>query len=168
MCVQGWARTPLWKRAEYMHKVDGLMKANAQPMADCLVVEVRTPSTHQDHHQELVSVAASGPSSRVAGGTQRTGVLVSTKNVVWSVLTGGEGRQGQPDGGHSQRGPHCLHSRGGCALLGGGERACAAACSARAWLPPALRRPPAVVVLCAHRSASVTRHVPVMCRASCS
>lgn len=41
MHVQGWARTPLWKRAEYMHKVDGLMKANAQPMADCLVVEVR-------------------------------------------------------------------------------------------------------------------------------
>ncbi len=37
---QAWARTPLWKRAEYLHKVDGLMKANAQPMADCLVKEV--------------------------------------------------------------------------------------------------------------------------------
>ena len=38
---QAWARTPLWKRAEYLHKVDGLMKANAQPMADALVKEVR-------------------------------------------------------------------------------------------------------------------------------
>ena len=38
--AQAWARTPLWKRAEYLHKVDGLMKANAQPMADALVKEV--------------------------------------------------------------------------------------------------------------------------------
>ncbi|EIE25996.1 NADP-dependent glyceraldehyde-3-phosphate dehydrogenase [Coccomyxa subellipsoidea C-169] len=37
---KAWARTPLWKRAEYLHKVDGLMKANAQPMADALVKEV--------------------------------------------------------------------------------------------------------------------------------
>ena len=38
--VQAWARTPLWKRAEYLHKVDGLMKDNAQPMADALLNEV--------------------------------------------------------------------------------------------------------------------------------
>ncbi|KAK9837166.1 hypothetical protein WJX81_007685 [Elliptochloris bilobata] len=37
---RSWARLPLWKRAEYLHKVDGLMKVNAQPMADCLVKEV--------------------------------------------------------------------------------------------------------------------------------
>ncbi|KAK9809129.1 hypothetical protein WJX72_009759 [[Myrmecia] bisecta] len=39
-----WARTPLWKRAEYLHKVDGLMKQNAQPIADCLVKEVAKPA----------------------------------------------------------------------------------------------------------------------------
>ncbi len=38
--LQAWARTPLWKRAEYLHKVDGLMKDNAQPMADALLNEV--------------------------------------------------------------------------------------------------------------------------------
>ena len=38
--LQAWARTPLWKRAEYLHKVDGLMKDNAQPMADALMNEV--------------------------------------------------------------------------------------------------------------------------------
>lgn len=27
---KGWAKTPLWKRAEYLHKVAALMKANAQ------------------------------------------------------------------------------------------------------------------------------------------
>ena len=43
-CAQSWARTPLWKRAEYLHKVDGFMKANAQPIADCLVVEVSLSS----------------------------------------------------------------------------------------------------------------------------
>lgn len=35
-----WAKTPLWKRAEYLHKVDAIMKENAQPMADALVKEV--------------------------------------------------------------------------------------------------------------------------------
>eukprot|EP00884_Botryococcus_braunii_P015218 jgi/Botrbrau1/237/Bobra.0022s0213.1 len=35
-----WAKTPLWKRAEFLHKVDAIMKANAQPMADALVKEV--------------------------------------------------------------------------------------------------------------------------------
>ena len=42
--LQAWARTPLWKRAEYLHKVDGLMKDNAQPMADALLNEVCTSS----------------------------------------------------------------------------------------------------------------------------
>ena len=55
--VQAWARTPLWKRAEYLHKVDGLMKDNAQPMADALLNEVYTctpgptqyPCNHRSH-----------------------------------------------------------------------------------------------------------------------
>eukprot|EP00882_Tetradesmus_deserticola_P023695 GHRQ01025801.1.p1 GENE.GHRQ01025801.1~~GHRQ01025801.1.p1 ORF type:complete len:362 (+),score=169.96 GHRQ01025801.1:936-2021(+) len=39
-----WARTPLWKRAEYLHKVAVLMRQNAQPMADCLVKEIAKPA----------------------------------------------------------------------------------------------------------------------------
>ena len=47
MTVQAWARTPLWKRAEYLHKVDGLMKDNAQPMADALLNEVYTSTQYE-------------------------------------------------------------------------------------------------------------------------
>lgn len=32
-----WARTPLYKRAEALHRVAQLMRENAQPIADCLV-----------------------------------------------------------------------------------------------------------------------------------
>lgn len=41
---RSWARTPLWKRAEYLHKVDAVMKDNAQPIADVLVKEVAKPA----------------------------------------------------------------------------------------------------------------------------
>ena len=37
---KSWAKTPLWKRAEYLHKVAGIMRDNAQPIADVLVKEV--------------------------------------------------------------------------------------------------------------------------------
>lgn len=37
---KAWARTPLWKRADYLHKAAALMRENAQPMADVLVKEV--------------------------------------------------------------------------------------------------------------------------------
>uniref|UniRef100_A0A061R8T4 NADP-dependent glyceraldehyde-3-phosphate dehydrogenase n=3 Tax=Tetraselmis sp. GSL018 TaxID=582737 RepID=A0A061R8T4_9CHLO len=37
---KAWAKTPLWKRAEMIHKVAQLMRDNAQPIADCLVKEV--------------------------------------------------------------------------------------------------------------------------------
>jgi glyceraldehyde-3-phosphate dehydrogenase (NADP+) len=39
-----WARTPLWQRAEYLHKVDKLMKDNAQPIADTLIKEIAKPA----------------------------------------------------------------------------------------------------------------------------
>ncbi|KAG7670659.1 hypothetical protein Ndes2526B_g00443 [Nannochloris sp. 'desiccata'] len=39
-----WARTPLWKRAEYIHKVAALMREHAKPMADVLVKEVAKPA----------------------------------------------------------------------------------------------------------------------------
>lgn len=38
---KAWARTPLYKRAEVLHKVASLMRQYAQPIADCLVKEVR-------------------------------------------------------------------------------------------------------------------------------
>lgn len=31
-----WAKVPLWKRAEMLHKVAALMREHAQPVADCL------------------------------------------------------------------------------------------------------------------------------------
>lgn len=39
-----WAKIPLWKRAEYLHKVDALLKENAQPAADVMVKEVAKPA----------------------------------------------------------------------------------------------------------------------------
>jgi len=35
-----WARTPLWKRAEALHRVAAIMKEQKAPIADCLVKEV--------------------------------------------------------------------------------------------------------------------------------
>eukprot|EP00879_Flechtneria_rotunda_P003597 GHRR01003832.1.p1 GENE.GHRR01003832.1~~GHRR01003832.1.p1 ORF type:complete len:542 (+),score=137.43 GHRR01003832.1:136-1626(+) len=39
-----WAKTPLWKRAECLHKVAALMRQHAQPMADCLIKEIAKPA----------------------------------------------------------------------------------------------------------------------------
>ena len=39
-----WARTPLWKRAELLHKAAAVMRANAAPMAAALVSEVAKPA----------------------------------------------------------------------------------------------------------------------------
>ncbi len=41
--AQEWAKTPLWKRAEVLHRVASLMRQNAQPIADVLVKEVAKP-----------------------------------------------------------------------------------------------------------------------------
>ncbi|KAG2430500.1 hypothetical protein HXX76_010023 [Chlamydomonas incerta] len=41
---KAWARTPLYKRAEVLHKVAALMREHAQPIADCLVKEVAKPA----------------------------------------------------------------------------------------------------------------------------
>lgn len=41
---KSWARTPLYKRAELLHKVAALMREHAQPVADCLVKEVAKPA----------------------------------------------------------------------------------------------------------------------------
>jgi glyceraldehyde-3-phosphate dehydrogenase (NADP+) len=50
-----WAKTPLWKRAELLHKAATLMREHAQPMADCLVKEVAKPK--KDSYTEVVRSA---------------------------------------------------------------------------------------------------------------
>lgn len=35
-----WARTPLWKRAETLHRAAAILKEQKAPIADCLVKEV--------------------------------------------------------------------------------------------------------------------------------
>eukprot|EP00775_Hariotina_reticulata_P003280 gene3280-3557_t len=52
---QGWARTPLWKRAEALHQVAGIMRQHAQPIADCLVKEIAKPA--KDSLTEVVRSA---------------------------------------------------------------------------------------------------------------
>ena len=39
-----WAKTPLWRRAELLHKVGALMREHAQGMAACLVKEIAKPA----------------------------------------------------------------------------------------------------------------------------
>ena len=41
---KAWARTPLWKRADLLHKAAALMRQHAQPIADCLVREIAKPA----------------------------------------------------------------------------------------------------------------------------
>jgi len=50
-----WARTPLWKRAEILHKVAAVMRDHAQPIADCLVKEIAKPA--KDSLTEVVRSA---------------------------------------------------------------------------------------------------------------
>lgn len=52
---QSWAKTPLWKRAEHLHKVAAIMRQVAQPMADCLVKEIAKPA--KDSVTEVVRSA---------------------------------------------------------------------------------------------------------------
>lgn len=52
---KAWAKSPLWKRAELLHKVAALLRQHAQPMADCLVREVAKPA--KDSLAEVVRSA---------------------------------------------------------------------------------------------------------------
>ena len=38
-----WAKTPLWKRAELLHKAANIMRENKDPIAECLVKEIAKP-----------------------------------------------------------------------------------------------------------------------------
>ena len=39
-----WARTPLWKRAEFLHKAAAILKEHKNPIAECLVKEIAKPA----------------------------------------------------------------------------------------------------------------------------
>ncbi|CAN1809655.1 NADP-dependent glyceraldehyde-3-phosphate dehydrogenase [Linum perenne] len=39
-----WAKTPLWKRAELLHKAAGILKEHKIPIAECLVKEIAKPA----------------------------------------------------------------------------------------------------------------------------
>lgn len=53
-----WARTPLWKRAELLHKAAAILKENKSPIADALVKEIAKPAkdaaTEVDHFSCMV------------------------------------------------------------------------------------------------------------------
>ncbi|EFN50637.1 hypothetical protein CHLNCDRAFT_37743, partial [Chlorella variabilis] len=52
---KAWARTPLWRRAEFLHRVAAVMRENAQPIADVLVQEVAKPAV--DAYTEVIRSA---------------------------------------------------------------------------------------------------------------
>lgn len=41
---KSWAKTPLWKRAELLHKAAAILKEHKAPIAECLVKEIAKPS----------------------------------------------------------------------------------------------------------------------------
>lgn len=41
---KSWAKTPLWKRAELLHKAAAILKEHKAPIADCLVKEIAKPA----------------------------------------------------------------------------------------------------------------------------
>lgn len=41
---KSWAKTPLWKRAELLHKAASILKEQKAPIAECLVKEIAKPA----------------------------------------------------------------------------------------------------------------------------
>jgi glyceraldehyde-3-phosphate dehydrogenase (NADP+) len=41
---KSWAKTPLWKRAELLHKAAAILKEHKAPIAECLVKEIAKPA----------------------------------------------------------------------------------------------------------------------------
>jgi glyceraldehyde-3-phosphate dehydrogenase (NADP+) len=50
---KAWARTPLWKRAELLHKAAAILKEHKTPIAECLVKEIAKPA--KDAVSEVIS-----------------------------------------------------------------------------------------------------------------
>ncbi|XP_022999421.1 NADP-dependent glyceraldehyde-3-phosphate dehydrogenase-like isoform X1 [Cucurbita maxima] len=41
---KSWAKTPLWRRAEVLHKSAAILKEHKAPIAECLVKEISKPA----------------------------------------------------------------------------------------------------------------------------
>lgn len=41
---KSWGKTPLWKRAELLHKAAAILKEHKAPIAECLVKEIAKPA----------------------------------------------------------------------------------------------------------------------------
>lgn len=41
---KSWAKTPLWKRAELLHKAAAILKEHKTPISECLVKEIAKPA----------------------------------------------------------------------------------------------------------------------------
>lgn len=41
---KSWVKTPLWKRAELLHKAAAILKEHKAPIAECLVKEIAKPA----------------------------------------------------------------------------------------------------------------------------
>lgn len=41
---KSWAKTPLWKRAELLHKAAAILKEHKAPISECLVKEIAKPA----------------------------------------------------------------------------------------------------------------------------
>ncbi|KAL6499661.1 hypothetical protein OROGR_027571 [Orobanche gracilis] len=61
---KSWAKTPLWKRAELVHKAAAILKEHKDPIAECLVKEIAKPAkdavTEVQSMLLLVKVVRSG------------------------------------------------------------------------------------------------------------
>ena len=144
--LQAWAKTPLWRRAEYMHKAAAVMRENAQPIADVLVKEVAKPAA--DAYTEVIR------SADLLSYTAEEGLRYfgEVRGVVWARGGGGRGR--------------------GFGALAACRAAAAPPAAARASCqpppahppiahPPTPRRPPT------HPPTHPPARPPTHCRASC-
>lgn len=50
-----WAKTPLWKRAELLHKAAAILKEHKAPIAECLVKEIAKPAKDAVMEVHIVS-----------------------------------------------------------------------------------------------------------------
>ena len=52
---KAWAKTPLWKRAELLHKAAAILKEHKAPIAECLVKEIAKPAKDAVTEVHIVS-----------------------------------------------------------------------------------------------------------------
>jgi len=53
---KSWAKTPLWKRAELLHKAAAILKEHKHPIAECLVKEIAKPAKDAVSEVSLIMI----------------------------------------------------------------------------------------------------------------